>query len=149
MHQIALAAARQAGDRPGQARALLLLGAMQVLTGGYAAAVAPCSRRWRSTTTWATGPARQKPSPPGLLHGRTGDYPSAAACHQQALELSRDPGDRPGQAYALNDLGIVHGLTGDYPAATAATSRRWNYSATSVTSTARSMLSSTWAPCSG
>jgi Tetratricopeptide repeat len=28
LHQTALAAARQAGDRPGQARALMLLGAM-------------------------------------------------------------------------------------------------------------------------
>src|SRR5262249_14912357 len=34
LHQIALAAARRAGDQPGEARALLLLGDMQVLTGG-------------------------------------------------------------------------------------------------------------------
>src|SRR5262249_7842274 len=40
LHQIALAAARRAGDRPGQARALMLLGAMQVLTGDFASALA-------------------------------------------------------------------------------------------------------------
>ena len=28
-------------------------------------------------------------------------------------------GDRPGQAYALNELGFLHVLTGDYPAAAA------------------------------
>ena len=35
----------------------------------------------------------------------TGDYPAAAASHQQALELFRDLGERLGQAEALNSLG--------------------------------------------
>ena len=38
LHQIALAAARRADDQPGEARALLMLGDMQVLTGDYATA---------------------------------------------------------------------------------------------------------------
>ena len=35
------------------------------------------------------------------------------------MALFRDLGDRPGEAYALNQLGFVHVLTGDYPAAAA------------------------------
>jgi uncharacterized membrane-anchored protein len=40
LHQTALAAARRAGDRPGQARALMLLSDMQTLTGDSAAGAA-------------------------------------------------------------------------------------------------------------
>ena len=49
----------------------------------------------------------------------TGDYPAAAASHQQALALFRDLGHQRGQADALSYLGIVQQLTGDYPAAAA------------------------------
>ena len=49
----------------------------------------------------------------------TGEYPAAAASHQQALALYRDLGHRAGQALALNNLGTVQALTGDYPAAAA------------------------------
>jgi tetratricopeptide (TPR) repeat protein/transcriptional regulator with XRE-family HTH domain len=119
-HQISLAAARWAGDQPGEARALLLLGAMQVMTGGFAAAVVTLQqalavyRDLGDQVGEADAIDRL-----GFVHGQTGDYPAATACHQQALELSRNLGDRPGQAHALNNLGIVDGLTGDYPAATA------------------------------
>jgi tetratricopeptide (TPR) repeat protein len=51
------------------------------------------------------------------MHFRTGDYPAAVTCHQQALELFRDLGHRHGQTDALNELGIIQRLTGDYPAA--------------------------------
>ena len=47
----------------------------------------------------------------------TGDYPAAAASQDQARRLFRDLGDRPGQAWALNQLGLVQWLTGNYPAA--------------------------------
>jgi len=120
MHQIALTAARRAGDQPGEARALLLLGAMQLMTGGYAAAVVTLQQALAVYHDLGDR-AGQAEAMDGLgfVHGRTGDYPSAAACHQQALELSRDLGDLPGQAHALNNLGIVHGRTGDYPSAAA------------------------------
>ena len=38
----------------------------------------------------------------------TGDYPAAAASHQQALDLYRDLGHLRGQAEALNSLGELH-----------------------------------------
>ena len=120
LHQIALAAARQTGDQPGEARALLLLGAMQVLTGGFAAAVVTLQQAL-AVYRDLNDPAGQADAIDrlGFAHGQTGDYPSAAACHQQALDLFRDLGDRRGQAHALNDLGIVHERTDDYPAAAA------------------------------
>jgi tetratricopeptide (TPR) repeat protein/transcriptional regulator with XRE-family HTH domain len=120
LHQISLAAARRAGDRPGGARALLLLGAMQVMTGGYAAAVVTLQQALAVYRDLGD-PAGQADAIDrlGFVHGQTGDYPSAAACHQQALELFSGLGDRDGQAHALTDLGIVHGLTGDYPSAAA------------------------------
>ena len=49
----------------------------------------------------------------------TGDFPAAAASHQQALALYRDLGHRVGQALAINSLGTVQMRTGDYPAAAA------------------------------
>ena len=55
----------------------------------------------------------------GFVHVLTGDYPAAAASHQQALALARSAGDRLAEAAALNDLGLVQQLTGDYPAAAA------------------------------
>jgi len=120
LHQISLAAARRAGDQPGEARALLLLGAMEVMTGGYAAAVVTFQQAL-AVYRDLSDPAGQADAIGrlGFVHGKTGNYPSAAACHQQALELSRDLDDRSGQAHALTDLGIVHGLTGNYPAASA------------------------------
>jgi tetratricopeptide (TPR) repeat protein len=43
----------------------------------------------------------------------TGDYPAAAASHQQALALSREAGDRLGQAETLNCLGELASRTAD------------------------------------
>jgi tetratricopeptide (TPR) repeat protein len=47
----------------------------------------------------------------GSVHVLTGDYPAAAASHQQALALSRDLGDLLGQAEALNRLGELSSRT--------------------------------------
>ena len=41
----------------------------------------------------------------------TGDYPAAAASHQQALALCRDVGNRLGQAETLNCLGELASRT--------------------------------------
>ena len=120
LHHIALTAARRAGDQPSQARALMLLGAMQVLTGDFASALATLEQ---ALAVYHDLGDRAGEADAiinlGFVHGQTGNYPAATACHQQALELFRDLGHRRGQAQALNNLGIVHSLTGDYPAATA------------------------------
>jgi tetratricopeptide (TPR) repeat protein/transcriptional regulator with XRE-family HTH domain len=120
VHLTALAAARQAGDRPGQARALMALAYPRFKTNDRAAAVAAWQqalalyrdlgdRTGQATAiTWL-----------GFMHTLAGDYHAAAACHQQALELFRDLGDRRGEAGALTGLSIVQQETADYRAAAA------------------------------
>jgi tetratricopeptide (TPR) repeat protein/transcriptional regulator with XRE-family HTH domain len=118
LHQAALAAARRAGDRPGQARALMGLSPMQNMTEDIPAAAASAARALRLYRDLGdrTGQAAAL-TLMGLLHTVTGDYPAAAAELGQALELFRGLGHRRGQGDALHYQGIVHRDTGDYPAA--------------------------------
>ena len=118
LHRTALAAARQAADRAGQAAALRHLGVVHTLTGDYRAAAASLHQ--------ALGIFRDIKDRAGQAHSinnlgsvqqRAADYPAAAASQQQALAIFCDIGDRLGQANALNDLGLTQQLTGDYPAA--------------------------------
>jgi tetratricopeptide (TPR) repeat protein len=53
----------------------------------------------------------------GVVQQLTGDYPAAAASHQQALTLFADLGNRLGQAEALNRLGELATRTADTPQA--------------------------------
>jgi tetratricopeptide (TPR) repeat protein len=120
VHQTALAAARQASDRPGQARALIQLAMLRWRTGDPAAAAAAARKALELYRDLGdqVGQASALDTL-GFLHVKAGDYPSAAACSQLALELSRGLGDRRGQASALNGLGLVQQVTGDYQAAAA------------------------------
>lgn len=124
LHLAALAAARQADDRAGQASTLEQLGILEWLTGDYPAAAA--SLRQAMDLFRDLGEQLGQASvlnQLGTVQQLTGDYPAAAASQQQALALFSDLDHLPGQAAALNDLGIVQRLTGDYPAA-AASQRR-------------------------
>ena len=118
LHHSALAAARQAGDRLGEADRLSGLGALQRETGDYPAAGA----------TLARALALYRDIGDQLGHGDvlnelaylctlTGDYPAATASYHQALGLFRGLGDQRSQAWTLNGLALVQHLTGDYPAA--------------------------------
>jgi tetratricopeptide (TPR) repeat protein/transcriptional regulator with XRE-family HTH domain len=120
LHQAAVAAARRAGDRPGQARALMLLSPMQAMTEDIPAAAASATRALRLYRGLGdrTGEAAAL-TMIGLQHFATDDYPAAAAELSQALELFRGLDHRRGQGDALNVLGQVHRFTGDYPAAAA------------------------------
>ena len=53
----------------------------------------------------------------GVVHQLTGDYPAAAASHQQALKLFCDLGARLGQAETLNNLGQLATRTSATPQA--------------------------------
>ena len=120
LHQGALAAARRAGDRAGQARALMGLSPMQTMTEDIPAAAASATRAlrlYRDLGDRAGQAAALHMT--GFLHTVTGDYPAAAAELRQALELFRSLGHRRGQGDALTYLGRVHLYTGDYPAAAA------------------------------
>ncbi len=120
LDQAALTAARQVGDRPSQAQALLLLSFRYVVTEDHAAAAAAQhqalelyrdlgDRVGQATALTAIG----------IQRSITGDYPAAAAALRQGLELFRGLGHRRGQGDALDGLGAVHCDTGDYPAAAA------------------------------
>jgi tetratricopeptide (TPR) repeat protein/transcriptional regulator with XRE-family HTH domain len=120
LHQAALAAACQAGDRPGQAHALMMLAAMHAMTDEVPAAAASATRAmqlYRDLGDRAGQAAALTMI--GFMHTVTDDYPAAAAELGQALELFGDLGHRRGQGDALNCLGVVHRYTGDYPAAAA------------------------------
>jgi tetratricopeptide (TPR) repeat protein len=120
LHQGAVAAARQAGDRAGEARALILLGPMQVMTNDLAGAKATFQQALALYRDLGDrGGQGEAINGIGFVHGVTGDFAAAAACQRQALEVFRGLGDRRGQAGALNSLGTVSWLTGDYPAAAA------------------------------
>jgi tetratricopeptide (TPR) repeat protein/transcriptional regulator with XRE-family HTH domain len=119
-YQTALVAAREAGDRPGQAGVLDELGLLQQLTSDFRAATA--------TLAEAIGLYRELGDLPGqayalnhlgLVQADTADYPAAAASHRQALALARDAGDRLAEAVSLIDVGMVQMMTGDYRAAIA------------------------------
>jgi tetratricopeptide (TPR) repeat protein/transcriptional regulator with XRE-family HTH domain len=121
LHQTALAAARQAGDRPGEAGTLSQLGALRWEAGDDpAAAVATLTQAlalYRDIGDEAGQAVALNEL--GFLHVLTGDYPAAAASYQQALALARSAGDRRGRAWTLNGLGLLQQVTGDYPAAAA------------------------------
>ena len=120
LHQTALAAARQAGDRLGEADTLAGLGVLQGDTGDYPAAAASLVR-----AVALYGDAGDLPGQAhalnelAFLHVLTADYAAAAASAQQALALARSASDRSLEADTLIHLGLVQQLTGDYPAAAA------------------------------
>jgi tetratricopeptide (TPR) repeat protein len=119
-HQTALAAARQAEDRSGQAGLLDELGLLQQLTSDYRAATGSLAEAIElfSKLGDRSGQANAR-NHLGLVQVDIADYPAAAANHRQALALARDAGDQLAEAVSLIDLGLVQWLTGDYPAALA------------------------------
>jgi tetratricopeptide (TPR) repeat protein/transcriptional regulator with XRE-family HTH domain len=120
LHQGALAAARQGGDRLGEADTLAELGALQRDTGDYPAAAASLDQAVAIYADLGDGPGQAYAlNQLGFLQVLTGDYLAAAASHQQALALARNASDRPAEATALINLGLGQQLTGDYPAAAA------------------------------
>jgi tetratricopeptide (TPR) repeat protein len=119
LHQTALVAARRAGDRPGQARALMLLFYVQFWTGDSAAGAAAEQALALFRELGDRLGQGDALTGLGMVHWLTGHYPAAATCHQQALDMFRDLGDQYGQADVLVSLSNLHCLTGDYPAARA------------------------------
>jgi tetratricopeptide (TPR) repeat protein/transcriptional regulator with XRE-family HTH domain len=118
LHRSALAVARRAGDRHGQAVALNELGLLAWLTGDYPAAAASLGRAValhgdlddRLRQAYALNHL-------GFVQALTGDYPASVASHRHALVLTRDLGDHGGEADSLVYLGYAQQMTGDYAAA--------------------------------
>jgi class 3 adenylate cyclase/tetratricopeptide (TPR) repeat protein/DNA-binding XRE family transcriptional regulator len=124
LHQIALTAARQAGDPLGEADTLAWLGVLQGETGDYPAAAATLARAVAlygdAGDLAGQGDALNQL---GYLRVLTGDYPAAADSIQRALALACGASDRSAEAEALIHLGDLRVLTGDYPAAAACLQR--------------------------
>ena len=89
LHQTALTAARQAGDRLGEADTLAGLGVLQGETGDYPAAAASLARALALYGDVGDLPGQAHAlNELGYLHVLTGDYPAAAASHQQVAGAS-------------------------------------------------------------
>jgi tetratricopeptide (TPR) repeat protein len=120
LHQTAVAAARQAGDRHWLARTLRNLSAPLFRTNNRAAAVAVLREALELSSDLGDQPGRASAlSQLGYLHWEAGDYPSATACLRQALALWRSLDNPVCQAEEINLLGLVQQETGDYQAAAA------------------------------
>jgi tetratricopeptide (TPR) repeat protein len=118
LHPTALASARQAGDRRGEADTLVALGILQGGTGDQRAAAASMARAVALYRDAGDLPGQAHAlNQLGYLHVLTADYPAAAASTQQALALARAASDRFVEADVLIHLGLVQQVTGDYLAA--------------------------------
>jgi DNA-binding SARP family transcriptional activator/tetratricopeptide (TPR) repeat protein len=118
LHQTAITAARQAGDRAGQAGALTNLGSIQASAGDYRSAAASVTRAvalYRDLGDRA-GQANALNNL-GIVQRLTGDHQAATVSCRQALELFGDLGHRYGQGDALLQLGTAQTHAGDYTAA--------------------------------
>ena len=120
LQQSAIAAARRAGDRLGEADALVWLGGLQGDTGDYPAAADTLSQAM-AIYDQAGDPMGQSVAYGhiGFLQMLAGDYPAAEASHKRSLELAGIVGSRAAQAHALSSLGMVQQLIGDHAAAAA------------------------------
>jgi tetratricopeptide (TPR) repeat protein len=114
-HATAVQAARNLGDRLGQANALADLGDVLRLTGNYAGATHAGQEAlavYRAIGD-RTGQANAR-SHLGIVLSLTDDYPAAAEALQEALGMYHDLGSKEGQADVLTRLGDVLRLTGNY-----------------------------------
>jgi len=113
-HTAAIQAARNLGDRLGQANALRYLGDVRRMTSDYPAAAQYLEQALSIYRD--LGDRRGQANALGELGAAwrmTGDYPAAAHYLEQALSIYRDLGDRSGEAETLNETGTLHRVSGD------------------------------------
>jgi len=117
-YQRTLAIARRVGDRPAEARVLILRSTALGMTGdirGSVASAADALELYRDLGDQAgQGYAL---AALGFLSGIAEDFPAAVDAHQRALGLFEALGSRPGQILVLLDLSDIQKVTGAYPAA--------------------------------
>jgi tetratricopeptide (TPR) repeat protein/transcriptional regulator with XRE-family HTH domain len=120
LHHGALAAARGAGDRLGEAGALAELGVLQLNNGDHPVAAASLTQAAAIFDDLDDGSGQAYAlNQLSFLHTVTGDYRSAAAVHQQARLHASDASARAEEAMGLTTLGLIQQLTGDHRSAAA------------------------------
>jgi len=115
IQRVALGAARQAGDKTGQAHALCGVGWAGALQGRYEdgrAQLDQAARLFRELGD-GSGEARARVRA-GQAFWRQGRHEEAFWSAQRALDLYRASGDRAGQAGALNNIGMYRIHLGDF-----------------------------------
>lgn len=115
LNSIALGAAREAGDRVGEANAIDDLGTMQRLSGRYADAIGSHRRAFELFVglTDLLGQANAL-NGLGVALRLSNRYLDAIESHRRALELYSGIGDPLGQANAMNYMGSVQYVRGQY-----------------------------------
>ena len=114
----ALALAREARDRRGEARSLYSLGDVYLYQGNY-----PEARERYQQALEIYRASGDRPGEAdsltnlGVICGETGDLPGARDYYEQALRILQAIGDRRGQTMPLNNLGVIYCDMGDYQAA--------------------------------
>ncbi len=120
LSQLALAAARDLGDRLAEAGARTDIGEIQQVTGSYSEAAANLSRAVDIYRDLGDEPGQASAlNELGVVRFDLNDTAAATAAHGAALRLYRKLGNRSGEAGALNELGLVKRATGDYEEAAA------------------------------
>jgi tetratricopeptide (TPR) repeat protein/DNA-binding transcriptional ArsR family regulator len=117
LHQSAAAAARSAGDKVRELRALKPLSQVQNMMGDYEGARASLNRRLmldRELGDRADEAYTLREL--GLVETRASEYPRAIELCQKALAMSRAIGNDRGAAESLLGLSHVHLATGNYRA---------------------------------
>ena len=124
LHRRALVAAREAGDRLGEANALAELGYLQIESGDHSAALADLTEAAEMFNDLGDGAGQAYAlSHLAFLHAVTGDYHSASVIQEQARVYAGDAATASGEAMSLTLQGLVQQLTGDHRAAAASLER--------------------------
>ena len=118
LYEVALEAARAAGDHLAEASARTDLGDIQSMTGDHATASASLQRALDAYRAYdeRLGEANALHNL-GLVQQRTDDFTAARETLSEALSRQREVGNRLGEANALNSLGSVQYRSGAYHAA--------------------------------
>ncbi|TDQ04415.1 tetratricopeptide (TPR) repeat protein [Labedaea rhizosphaerae] len=118
IHGDALAAARETGDRTGEANALHNLGAALWRSGDYHQALERLleALALRRSLGDRAGEGDTLTNLSGT-HWRMADYPAAEDYLRQALAIRRELGNRAGEAGTLDNLGVICERVGRYPEA--------------------------------
>jgi len=118
MQRDAIAAARETDDKAGQARNLILLASLQVITGNRQIGATTCAKALKIYHDLGDL-GGQADTFAGLtdLHTGTGEYQLAAEYARQALALFTELGLHRGRAEVLALLSALHQALGDFETA--------------------------------